>query len=1688
MTDIRKLITARLQDFDPTLDIAEGSPVDSIVISPILEVLSNNVLELDVNDFIKTKLVEAFPDITFGTGDALTDVLVNAPSVLIEPYRAEMQRIASAQSLANVANMADDDVDALASNWLVNRITGSRARVTVTIKMVVPRQLSINLSVRFVTRTGLIFKPTSQYTVTANQVLTYQVADGSYEIPVQCIAEAAGSEYNVGIGDIVAVSNLDNVTSVTNTSPAYGGIDRENNQSLVNRISQVVSERSLVTDRGIRAKILAEEVNVRSVTVIGYGDPEMQRDTISVNNYGKIKGSGFFYSYGPFGVLALYTGTPLAGDELTCKELDEDRHYAFTIDAVEAVGNLGDLLTGAQAYYVKGAFYGTYGVNSVVLSEKTSLITDTAPPSTNIGGKIDVYVTPNNDIESSFDVSNRYTGGTEGTGVQFQTTLEGHKSVIRLFVNGTTVSSNAPFSGEDGHKFLIISSGRYQGAYKVLDTVLEVNTGALSKVGVIVDADLSSLGPSIDLEARWRGCDSLDIELNAPTYQIAPYGPGELSVSIGSDRRSFSTQYDVLRYVQEGDLLNIPQLNVTLPITRVEEGKLFTDSRVSAQGVYQATIDRSTSSISDIITHVNSVQLSNGTSLSYGKCLGAEVVSPSEPKLLSDGGLCVALPSFYDLFKQDDRRLSLSASDGGYTIQVADTDDNTYLNWTNPSADMRYDSFIVRVVFNLAANPSDTADAFEVMLPNNMLAKEYCIVSCYGDLDVDALIEAVESVYAQNGSISDLAGMINISTKQPLEAPSGSIISYGNATHLVDDVFKVRININSPVDEQGVRSVSSNVIKIDLVRTKDSIEPPTSSGAQRSFRFNSSSLGSLPAIDFLDFIKMLCRPAKLRYSGLLWQNATGQFSLNGLPTNDSDYNISNLIDEEYVVSSYSPIRSTLNLYYSSPSSLSLRLPYRRHLSHVGIGSLFEEVADKYSPSDIVRAGDAVLDPSYASYVKAGLSWSRNASFSNNIAEFSQIACADSFLEEAHDYRGDYLVTSGIPASELIDTDEITHIDFLKESFRVRGSVPEIVKYRLYIVEDEENGVTVSSILENNAYENWIALYDDNTTRLTEGFDKLRNMYGSSIRDLLNSLDPSTRVANSFSSPSESSVYAFYLLDDSDDDQSGLPTFTAVSGSNELSLNKLYVNDVPSVPLNIKGDYIWVDQADGTDARYSITGTDASSIIIDKPLQFTTGQLGNYGWCYINAAEPNKIIIEGPSVTYIDDEGNTVSTTPLVGDNASGINCGGTSGFLSTLDAGKTFTLVNSVFNPKSYLSLVDESGDTLEALYPTIAQDLDSIRVFSQHLGSFSISSVQSFSEYDIYLDANVVYRQEITLSGLPNLDLLGKVRDVFDYVPSFFRVSEDRISVEESVLKTCVSAQVYHREPYTYKVAKIPMDYGVLDQKIQLSTLSDTHPGEGTDAIFETATLGGVVYYSRDMSRTPYMIYRPDTLIMNTEPYYGGIHKVSVDSVFLSTLGVENGTSVQVSGADTIGYQTKGNGLTFSTEETVILSMPPVIYDNGNRVDVTEQDISILYESSPVIAALEDKYNSPRHRSVCSDILIRRSSPCYVGVYLRYTGGSSSDIVRNDIQTLINNSALSGFDVSVSDITALAHRRGAKFITESAIYMVMLDQDRVRRVFIARTTINSALQSTYSGTTRTTGIEIPTSLKLGVVIDVEKN
>ena len=135
MSDFTNYVTQRLLTFDPTLDVSEGSVLKSIVIDPIVDTLGADPLDTDAAQLMRSKLLEAFPDLTLGSGDALVDIVINAASLFVEPYRAELSRIARSQSLADPSSLSEEDIDALASNWAVSRIAGARSRVTVTVTL-----------------------------------------------------------------------------------------------------------------------------------------------------------------------------------------------------------------------------------------------------------------------------------------------------------------------------------------------------------------------------------------------------------------------------------------------------------------------------------------------------------------------------------------------------------------------------------------------------------------------------------------------------------------------------------------------------------------------------------------------------------------------------------------------------------------------------------------------------------------------------------------------------------------------------------------------------------------------------------------------------------------------------------------------------------------------------------------------------------------------------------------------------------------------------------------------------------------------------------------------------------------------------------------------------------------------------------------------------------------------------------------------------------------------------------------------------------------------------------------------------------------------------------------------------------------------------------------------------------------
>lgn len=1692
MSDIREIIRARLRDFDPTLDLSSGSPADALVVSPIAELLSSDALTTDSRDFIYTKLKEAFPDISFGEGDALTDILVNASSVLLEPYRAELSRIESAQSLARVSELADDDVDALAANWLVTRVTGAFARVTVIATLTNARSLTINGSVRFLTRSGLVFNPTSTYTLSATQVATFnQVASGAFEVPVQCIALERGAEYNVAVGDIIAVENLDAVTSVTNRVAGYGGIDREDNEALVTRISQVVSERSLTTERGIRAKILNEESDIDDVTVIGFGDEEMIRDRVTSERVTAVKGSGFAVPFYSFAVVCLYSGAPEVGDELRITSLVDGTSQTAEITKVSSVGQVGDILSSTQAYLVSVDIreYAT-SLRACTVSSPVdvSLSGSAVSPEVSIGGKVDVYVTPNNDGEATSELNVSPHGGLEGVGVIVSSVAEGHKSVITLLMGDSQLSVDPSLFNDRIYSHILIESGSLRGAYRVLSTVADAED---NKFGLVVDYAFDALYTNLNL--RWRAVNRVDLPLNTPARLIEPYASNEFSVLVLPDRKSFRANRLVSTHVLAGDRLVISSIDADLIIERVEGDTLFTQTGVSTQGQLSAEVYRDSQSLNRVVPFVNSVTI-NDTALPYGKSLGAEILSASEPITLNDGGLARVTPNMVELFRQDASRiLSVDMSTENYSVLVGGTSDPSHRRWSNPSDASSTGIFLVRVVWDLANNGGDDADAFEFALPTGLLVpNSYTTLTCYGDLDVDALLSEVQSLYQSGGSLSDLTSTHTYTRQPPITGGEDDLISAYGESHLIKEVHNIHIDVDNytdTVDASGatLRSVPrSRAINISLVTTKSELTPSATASVDSSMQFSVDPTGSLPAIDMLEFLQLLCRPEQLVQQGYITNTVVTRLNNNSLPASATPAPISSGAIDESVVSCLRPSRGSMALYYIGPRSVRISSPRVPDLSHSAAMALVEGTEIKLSSNSHLDADGLHIPKEFIQRQISQLTWSRDADLKVDVAlAGSRISSANSYLDEEsnHTYGSDCIVITGTPAHEIADPSKETRVSMLRESLTVSSRPPRIDVYRLYAKEGD-GGTSAQQLLATDAYIPWLLNESSGEAIDASIVDELFNPEGNTINQVLNALDPSLLLVNDVNADLETRTFIFYHLVEINDG-CGLPTFETDSGSTELKITPLYTAHVPQAPINLRGDYIWVDHSSTEVEQGVIVAAESGSVFLDKPVNKTTSDASVYGWCFIDPNELGVIVIEGPRVLFLNDNNEAELTDIMIDDNASGLYCGGTSNFIAQTLTGRSIDLINSAWDPRVDLAAFTDGLLPLPENYP------DDPSIYAGHLGNFTIDSIEDLQAYDITSQSDVTYRQRIKLSSEVDLSILGQLLDVYPdrAVTTFFRVADDAIPVEQDVLKTCVGAQVYHREPTDFKVASIPMDYGFVEQHIELSTLDDGYAGKADIGVFRSDNYGEYTVPVRDLRRTPYKFYTPLEAILTTEPYYGGIEKLEVD--YVSSLPTKPDIlatrSVLNAGEDSGYFEIAGTNV-YSDREQPTLSVPAHIYTDSAKLDaLRDAELSITYETSPSITVIGNRYNSPDHRSVCADIMLRRTLPCYVGIYLRYEGGSDEDVVVSDVKTLIRNSILRGADFSADDVIAAARRRGARTVTESAIYLVLSDATRSRRIFFMRGRLSTTLVGNYTGTRRTVGVRLSDFEKMGVNIDIQR-
>ncbi len=287
ITDWRLFIQERLRAYQSDINLNTGSPATVQVVDPIVNRLSPDPIETKLLTFIMTRLQQEHPMLYAREGSTIMDLLVKPNLVLIEPVRREINSVKSQLTLLYPELLSADEADALIANFFITRKLGDYARVKVRLYFQNPVSVNIGTANVAFTARGLRFLPTRAQSITAEGMLTNW--DGNlYYFDVNYVAERAGTSYNIAASEVIGVTGISAATRATNLAKANPGSDEETTNQFVSRAERSLGERSLTTVPGIVYQLFDQFPALTILQIIGFNDPEMQRDVITGGNLGSV--------------------------------------------------------------------------------------------------------------------------------------------------------------------------------------------------------------------------------------------------------------------------------------------------------------------------------------------------------------------------------------------------------------------------------------------------------------------------------------------------------------------------------------------------------------------------------------------------------------------------------------------------------------------------------------------------------------------------------------------------------------------------------------------------------------------------------------------------------------------------------------------------------------------------------------------------------------------------------------------------------------------------------------------------------------------------------------------------------------------------------------------------------------------------------------------------------------------------------------------------------------------------------------------------------------------------------------------------------------------------------------------------------------------------------------------------------
>jgi hypothetical protein len=244
-------------------------------------------------NFLESFLTDAVPEGDFTQGTSLRDLTVKALAAVVAFIRKDASLALQMRSLVTVQGAVGSDPDALAdavtailSNFFVAPKAGRKSRgfaVGHSSRLV---DIFIPTTTRFTYSQGLVFVIDSAdvLLIPAAELIPIVDADSAvldFEFRIPLVASQTGEAFDV---DPSLFSDFDRfspyVTRVESTTKFSGGRGPETVDENLARAPTAVSVRNLINARSIDATLNDNFDGIESLIVVGFGDPEMQRDLV----------------------------------------------------------------------------------------------------------------------------------------------------------------------------------------------------------------------------------------------------------------------------------------------------------------------------------------------------------------------------------------------------------------------------------------------------------------------------------------------------------------------------------------------------------------------------------------------------------------------------------------------------------------------------------------------------------------------------------------------------------------------------------------------------------------------------------------------------------------------------------------------------------------------------------------------------------------------------------------------------------------------------------------------------------------------------------------------------------------------------------------------------------------------------------------------------------------------------------------------------------------------------------------------------------------------------------------------------------------------------------------------------------------------------------------------------------------